>query len=165
MLKKGVAMKRWMRFVRIIDRTVEYAGGFMIATMVALVCYQVFGRYVLNKVPAWSEETVLLLMMWYGFLSISIGFRYKFHLRISFIMDRFPDFIQKKADQLAHILTIGFGVIFIIEGYKFTLLTWESTLPVTKLPAGVQYLIIPITGVLTVLYGFTWLIGLKEEKA
>jgi TRAP-type C4-dicarboxylate transport system permease small subunit len=157
-------MKKWQVFIRVLDRTVEYAGAIMVAAMVLIVFYQVFGRYVLNKVPAWSEETVLLLMMWYGFLSISIGFRYKFHLRITFLMDRFPASIQKMADRLAHLLTMGFGVIFIIEGYKFTILTWQSTLPVTKLPAGVQYLIIPITGILTVIYGLIWLLGWKEEK-
>ena len=157
-------MKRWRGIVRKLDRTVEYTGALMVAAMVLIVFYQVFGRYVLNKVPAWSEEVVLLLMMYYGFLSISIGFRYKFHLRITFVMDRFPMYIQKIADRLAHLLTIGFGVMFIIEGYKFTVLTWESTLPVTKMPAGVQYLIIPITGILTVVYGLIWLLGWKEEE-
>jgi TRAP-type transport system small permease protein len=147
-----------------IDRFVEYTGALMMFGMVAIVIWQVFGRYVLHKTPSWSEEVALLLMMYFGFLSISIGFRYQFHIRIHFIADRFPKPIQVLLNKLADLLVAAFGILLMIEGYKFTVLTWSSTLPVTKLPTGVQYLIIPVTGVLTFVYGLLWLFGWKEKE-
>jgi TRAP-type transport system small permease protein len=155
----------WKRFIHFLDRFVEYVSAFMMFAMVAIVVWQVFGRYVLHKIPAWSEEVALLLMMWFGFLSISIGFRYQLHLRISFLVDRFPRPIQFLADKLADLLVVAFGLLLIVEGYKFTILTWASTLPVTKLPTGIQYVIIPVTGVLTMLYGLLWLFGWKEKES
>lgn len=147
-----------------LDRLVEWIGAYLMVVMVAIVTWQVFSRYVLHHTPAWSEEVVLLLMMWFGFLSIVIGFRHRLHLRISLLVDKFPKPVQKVVDKLTDILVVGFGVLLVVEGYKFVVLTWSSTLPVTKLPQGIQYLVIPIAGVLTILYGLLWVFGWKEER-
>jgi TRAP-type transport system small permease protein len=156
--------KALRKTIGVIDRTVELIGACMMAVMVAIVVWQVFARYVLHSIPAWSEEIALLLMVWYGFLSIGFGFRHRLHLEISMFIDKFPVPVQKAAEKLSDLLIAGFGLLLIIEGYKFTVLTWTSTLPVTKLPTGVQYLIIPVTGVLTMLYGLIWLFGWKEKE-
>lgn len=75
-----------------------------------------------------------------------------------------PVSVQKLLDKLTHLLTVGFGIVFIIEGCKFTILTWDSSLPATKMPNGIQYLIIPFSGVLTLLYGLLWLFEWWREK-
>ncbi|MGA9173242.1 MAG: TRAP transporter small permease [Thermoactinomyces sp.] len=157
-------MNQIRKFIQFLDRSVEIVGAVMMIVMVLIVCWQVFGRYVLHSVPSWSEEVALLLMMWYGFLSIGIGFRYKLHLRISMFVEKLPKQIQRITEALSNVLIVAFGLLLIIEGTKFSLLTWTSTLPVTKLPTGVQYIIIPITGVLTMLYGLVWLLGWKERE-
>jgi TRAP-type C4-dicarboxylate transport system permease small subunit len=142
------------RFITGFDHVIEWVGGvIMMAAMVMIIFYQVFARYLFHHVPAWSEEVSLLLMMWFGFLSIGYGFRHQLHLRISMVMDLFPKRVGALADIIADILVAAFGLLLIVEGYKFTVLTWSSTLPVTKLPTGVQYMIIPLTGVLIMLYG------------
>lgn len=154
------------RILAVLDPVVEWAGGvLMMAAMVAIVFYQVFARYLFHHVPAWSEEVSLLLMMWFGFLSIGYGFRHQLHLRISMLMDLLPKRFGKYADVLTDVLITAFGLFLIVEGVKFTKLTWASTLPVTKLPSGVQYLIIPVTGALIMLYGISLLMrGRKKES-
>ena len=151
--------------IRIIDRFVEITGSYMMVTMVLIVFWQVFGRYVLHHIPSWSEEIALLLMMWFGFLSIAIGFRHQLHIRISLVTDKLPSWMQAAAEWLTIILIIGFGILLIVEGYKFTILTWATTLPVTKLPSGLQYLIIPVTGGLTVIYGFAMILDRKVQAS
>jgi TRAP-type C4-dicarboxylate transport system permease small subunit len=168
--KGRVPLKRFMfgldRFMNVADRMIEWVGGvFMMGLMVIIVFYQVFARYLFHHVPAWSEEVSLLLMMWFGFLTIGYGFRHQLHLRVSMVMDLFPKRVGAYADIVADILIAAFGLFLIVEGYKFTVLTWSSTLPVTKLPSGVQYLIIPITGVMTMLYGLVLLVNRGRRKA
>jgi TRAP-type C4-dicarboxylate transport system permease small subunit len=154
------------RFLEIVDLFVEWVGGvIMMALMVIIVFYQVFARYLFHHVPSWSEEIALLLMMWFGFLSIGYGFRHQLHLRVSMIMDLFPKRVGVYADIVTDILITAFGLLLVVEGYKFTVLTWSSTLPVTKLPTGVQYMIIPLTGVLIMFYGLVLLIRRKGGKA
>jgi TRAP-type C4-dicarboxylate transport system permease small subunit len=165
-LTKKKGRVRLKRFMNGLDHFIEWVGGvIMMALMVIIVFYQVFARYLFHHVPPWSEEVALLLMMWFGFLSIGYGFRHQLHLRISMFMDLLPKRVGAYADLVTDIFIAAFGLFLIVEGYKFTVLTWSSTLPVTKLPSGVQYMIIPLTGVLTMLYGLVLLVNRRGRKS
>lgn len=156
----------WLRkAIQILDRLVKWVGAYLMVVMVVIITWEVFSRYVLHHTPAWNEEIVLLLMMWFGFLSIAMGFRKQLHIRISILVDRFPKGAQWAVDKLANLLVIAFGALLTVEGIKFVRLTWPDKLPVTQMPQGIQYLIIPAAGVLTVIYGLMWLFGWKEENA
>jgi TRAP-type C4-dicarboxylate transport system permease small subunit len=161
---KVVGIKMVHKIVRGIDRTIEIIGALMMLIMTIIIIYEVFGRYVLHAEPSWSEEVSLLLMTAFGFLSICIGFRYGYHLRLTFIVDRFSPIVKKFLEILSHILVIGFGILLLVEGYNTIVLTWPSTLPSTGLPGGVQYIIIPVTGVVTMLYGLRGLLVRKEKS-
>ena len=146
-----------------LESVVETVGAYMMAIMVGIVIYQVFGRYVLHVTPAWTEEVALLFMTAYGFLSIATGFGHQSHLSVGLLYDRFPAPARRVLDYLNDITVIFFGIFLFIEGYKFTVLTWSSILPATGLPNGLQYLIVPVTGILIVIYGIYWLLIGKEE--
>ncbi|MCL6597188.1 MAG: TRAP transporter small permease [Alicyclobacillus macrosporangiidus] len=156
-------MDRLKQAMRWLDRMVEWLGAYLMLIMVVIVFWQVFSRYVLHHTPAWSEEMVLTVMQWFGFISIAAGFRRQMHLRITFIVDRFPKWMQRGIDKAIDLLVILYGLVLTVEGYRFTLLTWSSHLPVTGLPNGLQYLVIPAAGALTMLYGLMHLFS-REGK-
>ncbi|AFM40181.1 TRAP-type C4-dicarboxylate transport system, small permease component [Desulfosporosinus acidiphilus SJ4] len=146
------SIKRTLKFfVDGFDNVVESIGSYMMAVMVIIVFCQVFSRYVLRNTPAWSEEVALLFMTAYGFLSIATGIGRKVHLSITVLYDHFPPVVQKVLNILSDVLSVLFGLFLMIEGYKFTVLTWSSQLPATGLPNGVQYMVIPFTGLVIVI--------------
>ncbi len=151
------------KFVRVIDHLVEWIGAYLMAVMVAIVFMQVFTRYVLQNTPPWTQEITLLFMMWFGFLSITIGFRRNSHLKLTIFANMMPKIVQVILIKATDILVIAFGILMIYEGYTFVQLTWTSYLPITGLPQGVQYLVIPIAGAITVIYGLVNLFSRKEE--
>lgn len=159
---KVVGLKMVHKIVRGIDRTIEFLGALMMLVMTIIIIYEVIGRYVLHSEPSWSEEVSLLLMTAFGFLSICIGFRYDYHLRLTFIVNKFSPVAKNILEMISNILVILFGVLLIVEGYNIVVLTWPSSLPATGLPGGVQYIIIPVTGVVTMLYGLRGLVVRKE---
>ncbi|QQE77932.1 TRAP transporter small permease [Alicyclobacillus sp. SO9] len=155
-------MKGLTRAIHVLDRLVEWIGAYLMVVMVIIVTWQVFSRYVLNASPSWSDETVLMLMTWFGFLSIVIGFRRREHLAISLLVTHLPLRVQWFVEKVVDVLVIGFGVLLLVEGYRFTVMTWKAVMPVTQMPQGLQYIVIPITGLLTIIYGFMWLFGVQE---
>lgn len=164
-LSRGSGIKATIRrIVHGIETLVEWVGSYMVGIMVAIVIYQVFGRYVLHQTPAWTEEIVLLFMTAYGFLSIACGFGRQSHLSVSMLYDRFPKWLRSVMDRASDLLIVAFGVFLFVEGYKFVGLTWSSTLPVTELPNGIQYLVVPVTGLIIVIHGLFWLFIGEEEK-
>lgn len=157
-------MKVLRQAVHVLDRLVEWIGAYLMVVMVLIVTWQVFSRYVLDHTPSWSDETVLMLMMWFGFLSIVMGFRRREHLAISLLVSHFPERVQWFIEKIIDLIVIAFGVLLMVEGYQFTLLTWSAVMPVTRLPQGLQYMVVPFTGALTVIYGLLWLFGLLGER-
>lgn len=157
--------KRWFyKTYRVIHEIVEILGSYMMGIMVALVAYQVFGRYVLKQTPAWTEETVLLCLTTFGFLSIATGFIHGSHLSVDILDAHLPPRIRFVLDRLNQLLVIGFGFFLLVYGYRFTVLTWSSRLPVTGLPNGLQYLIVPVTGLVIIVGGLFMLIGIEKEE-
>ena len=57
-----------------------WGSGAGLIIMTLMVGWQVFGRYVLNSSPSWTEPGALLLMSWFILLGSAIGVREGNHL-------------------------------------------------------------------------------------
>jgi TRAP-type transport system small permease protein len=136
-----------------LDRGVDFMAVIFIAVITIIVSAQVFTRYFFSYTPRWSEEVSLLLFIWIGFLGIAVGFREKLHIGVGLFVGMMPEKVQTFCDFIAKILVIAVSVVFIYYGYNFTVLMGSSTMPGTGLPNSVQYVVIPITGVIMLVYG------------
>lgn len=133
-----------------IERLLEYLAMAMLLAMVVIICYQVVLRYVFNRSPSWSEEIAILLMIWFGMLSIPIGVRLNIHIGIEFIYNMFPQRMQWMISRFIFLLIGGFGVVMLFSGAELVEFMMMSTLPATKLPSAVEYIVIPISGLMLI---------------
>jgi TRAP-type C4-dicarboxylate transport system permease small subunit len=138
------------RFFSAIERFLEFLAMGMLLAMTAIICYQVVLRYVFNRSPSWSEETAILLMIWFGILSIPIGLRLNVHIGIEFIFDMFPARMQWIISRFIYLLIGGYGVMMLFSGTELVKFMMMSTLPATKLPSAVEYIVIPISGLMLI---------------
>jgi TRAP-type C4-dicarboxylate transport system permease small subunit len=147
----------WERVIKIIrmifaviEKVCEWLSMVMLVTMIAITSYQIVMRYVFNNSPSWSEEVSLLLIVWFGILSIPIGVKYHLHIGIEFLFNLFPQPIQRIGFQIIFLLIAGFGLVMVISGTELVQFMMMSTLPATKLPSAVEYAVIPISGLMVV---------------
>jgi TRAP-type C4-dicarboxylate transport system permease small subunit len=134
----------------VIEKFLEYLSMGMLVAMVIIICYQVIMRYVFNRSPSWSEEISLRLMIWFGILSIPIGVKLHLHIGIEYIYNQFPKPMQWVASRFIFLLIAGFGLVMIVEGIPLVKFMMRSTLPATKLPSAVEYIVFPISGMMLV---------------
>lgn len=147
-----------------IDNVIEYL---CMATLVILVCIvftQVFTRYVLGFTPRWSEETAVILMIWLGFITTAIGVKKASHLSISAVVDLLPKSVQKIVFCFDELAVMAYGIILFIYGKDLTIHTMSSTLPATQLPAGVLYAVLPVAGVMIIIYTIVRIFDLVLNK-
>jgi len=78
----------------------------------------------------------------------------------SFASEKFLKFL----DKVIELCTLIFGVYLIIYGWQFTVLMGESTLPATKLPNSVLYVVMPLTGVMICAYSLLQLMGIDTRR-
>lgn len=152
------------RVLWVVDRLSDLLALFALCALVLVVSWQVFGRYVLNSSPRWSTEVALILLVWLGFLGIAIGARERSHIALEFVVDRLPGAVATVVRRLAPGLLLVFGLYLVFQGWSFTQLTMNSTLPSTGLPTAVQYAAMPVSGVLISIYGVLQLLGVETRR-
>ena len=128
-----------------------------LVAMILIVVTQVATRKLFNFVFFWSEEMTLLLLTWFSFMGMAIGFREGLHLNMDLLENILPKSINTVLDKIVQVATILFGLYFIIQGWDFTVMMHEST-------TSIMYLVMPVTGIMTTVYGFLQLINIDTKR-
>jgi TRAP-type C4-dicarboxylate transport system permease small subunit len=152
------AKSRLVRTALAADRVVERFAIALLVAMIVIVFVAVITRKVFGFVFAWSEEVTLLCLTWFTFMGIAIGFRERLHLGMD-LFEKLPPRVLRVLDRLIDLVTFLFGLYLVVCGWDFTLMMRGSILAATQLPNVVQYVVMPITGVLTCAYAGLQLLG------
>ncbi len=88
-----------------INATVARLGMYLSVTgllaIVAVVFYQVFGRYVLNSSPTWTENLALVLILYVTLIGAAVGVRDAGHIGMDSLLVMLPD-RDAGADRVRH---------------------------------------------------------------
>ena len=152
------------RFFLVIDKIIEaYAIGLLVFLILNVFVAVIMRRFFGHMAP-WSEEISLLSLTWFSFMGIAIGFREELHLG----MDLLDHYISPKAlaiwDRAIDVVVFGFGVYLTYYGAEFTMKMGTSTLAITGWPNMVQYIVMPITGILTCIYSTLRFLGFDLRR-
>ena len=159
------ALGRWgRRGLWLLDRVADTLALTGLVATVLVVSWQVFGRYVLQDSPRWAPETALVLMGWLGFLGIAIGLREGSHIAVGYIADKFPARVRSVVEKLGPFLMLLFGLYLIVQGWSFTQLMSQNTMPGTGLSRSWQYAAMPVSGMLVSLYALLLLLGVSIKQ-
>jgi TRAP-type C4-dicarboxylate transport system permease small subunit len=150
------AMRHFMSSVRpflaFLNRTALYLAGFGIVLMTLIIGWQVFGRYVLNDTPSWSEPLSLHLMSWFILLGAAVGVRESVHLGLDLVHHVVSPAIQKLMDQISLGLITLFGIAMAYYAVLLAAGTWSARIPVLGWPGGVDFIPMIVGGVLIALF-------------
>lgn len=131
--------------------------------MTFIVGWQVFGRFVLNSSPSWSEQSALTLMIWFVFLAGAAGVREGFHIRIIAVETALPK-PRRKVLRIASNTVVGLcGLAMLWWGGELVVRTWSHVIPSLGLPRGMAYLGIPIAGALIALFSLERILDDPED--
>ena len=126
------------------------AAGLIVMTLV--VGWQVFGRFVLQSSPSWSEQTALVLMIWYVFLAAGAGVWERFHIRIEILEQRFDQTTQRRLRITIHVLIAVMGLVLLVSGSQLAWLVRDHVIPSLGISRAFAYVPIPVTGALVALF-------------
>lgn len=157
-------MKALKNVFLFLDSLFEKVAIGSLVAMIIIVTLQVFTRKLFHYVLFWSEEITLLMLIWFSFMGIAVGVREKLHLAIESFTDKLPKSVIKVIDKFVLLCTIAFGFYLLKYGWDFTVLMKDSTLPATQLSNAWSYAVMPITGLMTMIYAFLQLIGIDTRR-
>ena len=146
-----------------ISRTALWVSGLGMLVMTFIVAWQIFGRYVLNDSPSWTEPAALLLMSWFILLGSAVGVRDSSHMGFEIGLVLAPPKLKIVLVQITNVLILLFGLFMAYYGYELTVETWAAKMPGIMLPQGVDYMPLAGGGLLIALFAFEKIVGVIAD--
>ncbi len=137
---------------------------FVLLVIVFLVSAEVISRKFLGGSIRWSEEVALFGMVWMAFISMAIGVQKGLHIALGFFFSLLPKKVAYVVDKLDNLVVMFFGCFMVYYGSKLVAGTMTSYLPATHWPSGLEYLMIPVSGVFIVYFSLMNIFELKDYE-
>ena len=126
-------------------------GSVGLIAMTAIIAWQVFGRFVLNASPSWTEQASLILMIWYVMFAAAAGVHEGFHIRIAILEERLGERARPILRLVAVIVAL-LGLVLLIYGTQLCWLGRGNVVPSLGVSRAVAYIPLPISGLLMALF-------------
>ena len=153
----------------ILTQILNVLAGASFLVMVALTCWQVLTRYVLNNPSSWSEELVSYMFAWMSLLGASLVTAERGHMNIPIVVEKCSPSLQKLLLCLAELIGFLFSAIILAYGgFQIANLAMGQMTSSLGVPIGVFYVVLPLCGVLNMVYtvlNMTDIIKKKEGTA
>ena len=151
--------------LKILDSIIRFLVAACMALMVVVVSWQVLSRYALGDPSPWTEEVARMLLIWVGLLGGVYAYREKAHLGLDLLRQKVGAEGRHRLDIITDISCGLFALaVLVVGGGALVQLTWElkQTTAVLGIPMAWVYTVLPLSGVLIVLYSIADLAGRKR---
>ena len=150
----------------ILDQILKVVSVVLFIAMVLLTTYQVIARYVFKSPSSISEVLTRYAFVWLIIVSATYVFGQRDHIAITFLRDKFKGMGRKIIDVAIECVIIIFSATIMVYGgftvTRMNMLQYDSML---NIPTGIVYSIIPVCGVLIILYSIYNIIQSAKTKA
>ena len=153
-------------FTRFNARLARYTAYLSVAgllVIVGIVGFQVFGRYVLNSSPTWTENLALVLILYVTLLGAAVGVRDAGHIGMDSILVLVPEKPRHYVEMLIHVLVAVFGAAMAWNGWILGMSVAPYKLANINLSEGWRYLPLVLSGAMIVLFSVEHLVALVKH--
>ena len=165
-------MRRLLRTLLAIRRPVslllDVVTTLLLALLVVLTAQQVFMRYVFDSPAKWSEELTIAMLIWFGYLGITVGYRDGKHLSITVFSDRLPPGGQKVLSIFVDLVMLTFCMLMAWQGVKLIRLDVINIMPATGISMSWVSAVLVVSAALMILEALIKLLyhasGLETEE-
>ena len=129
-----------------LNKVLNLLAGLSMTVMVVLTAYQVIVRYIFNSPSTWSEELVGYLFGW-----------------STMLVDRFNPIMRKAFHIFAEVIAFLFSAtILVFGGFQVSQLAMGQQTSSLGVAVGVFYWVMPICGVIILVYSVLNIIGIAN---
>lgn len=126
----------------------EIMTAILLAVMIGSIGVSVFCRYMLKLPLSWTEEVVLMCMVWMCFLGASVVTKRKEHILIDFFIALAPRRLTKAMELCCLVIISGVSVVLLWQGILLLEVTQDVTTIALGIPTMYMYAAIPVSALL-----------------
>lgn len=133
---------------------VTFLASLCLCAMVLVLGWQVFGRYVLNASPSWTEPVVLTLMSLAALSGAALGVRAETHFNFPTLIESAAPPVRRALKTLTRLIALCFGAALAVYGALLMVDSWDVPMAGAPIPEGLSFVGLAIGGALIGLFAF-----------
>ncbi len=154
--------------IRKVFNAIHSASAFLacvfLAFLLVIISVNVIMRYFFSSGISWMEEISKdVLMSAFTFLSMAIGVKLDLHINVDLFPKQTPRWITTFLLKLKHVILAVIGFVFLYYGILLILGIKASIASIPSLPASLQFVMIPLAGLLIIYDSIMSLFGIEKE--
>ena len=149
-----------------IDSALEKILVIIMSSMVINVLWQGFSRYILTNPSSFTDELARYLMIWVGVLGAAYVAGKGNHVAITYFSEKFSPNNLKIVKVAINLIILGFAFFgMLVGGLRLVYITMvlEQLSPSLKIPLGIVYAVIPLSGILIIYYKILDLKNMRHD--
>ena len=149
-----------------IDSVLEKILVIIMSSMVINVLWQVFSRYILTNPSSFTDELARYLMIWVGVLGAAYVAGKGNHVAITYFSEKFSPNNLERVKVAINLIILGFAFFgMLVGGLRLVYITMvlEQLSPSLKIPLGIVYAVIPLSGILIIYYKILDLKNMRHD--
>lgn len=135
--------KNWYRAIMkvsdVMNKIINFLCVVLLTVQTLSILVMVFGRYLFNSVPKWTEQLALFCMIWFAMFSIALSIRDDSHVKMEVIDNLVSQEVLMGFKVFGMLCNIVFGLVMVVYGAKLSILTWPTLLSALRISTGMQY--------------------------
>lgn len=148
-----------------LDTFLKWVSVALFALLVVIVVWQVFTRQVIGTPATWTEEAARYTFVWLGFFAAALVFSERGHIAVDFVVRLLPEALQRVIAVFVQLAIIAFSAITLVYGgWRASQGAWNQNLTALPATVGQMYLVMPITGVLIIIYALYHVIAVATRS-
>jgi TRAP-type transport system small permease protein len=152
------------RLNAVLARFAMFLAVFGLWTIVGLVSWQVFGRYVLNDTPTWAESLTLVVILYVALIGAAVGVRDAGHIGMESLLILVPDEIRRRIEIVIFVFVGLFGAMMLYYGWGLTAGVISYKIPTLGISEGWHYAPLLVSGLLITLFSIEHVIALIRRE-
>ena len=134
-----------------IERSLDVILGLMLLAVALILFYQVFGRYVIGRAPAWTEEISRMLVAWIAMLGTGACLRNGGHVSVGALVNAVPPRIKVVLLAARDVLVMATAGVMAWAGVRFAMLNADQESAAMEIPMAIPYSAMAVGAVLLAL--------------
>ncbi|MDR3495614.1 MAG: TRAP transporter small permease [Ancalomicrobiaceae bacterium] len=146
------ALGAYFRFHARLSRICLQLAVFGLMVILAAVLYQIWGRYVMNSSPTWTEILALVVVLYVTCFAAAVGVRDGRHIGMESLLLFAPPRFRMAADLIVYLGMIAFGGFMAYGAAVLTDAMWEYVNPGLPISQGWSYVPLVLGGILIIVF-------------
>lgn len=139
MIRDKAWYKSVLKISDIYNKIINFLCVVLLTAQTVSILIMVFGRYIFNHVPKWSEQFALFCMIWFAMFSIALAVRTDSHVKMEVVDNLVSEKVLRYFKLFGMICNFIFGFVMAFWGMKLVILTWPTKLSAFRISTGIQY--------------------------